>query len=53
MMSIYNLHRTLAVSEDREQARTRILSIAIKELVKKELVALQEGFKVTTPFEEP
>jgi hypothetical protein len=30
-------HRTYAPSEDREQGQTRILSIAIKELIKKEL----------------
>jgi len=30
-------HRAYATSEDREQAQTRILSIAIKELIKKEL----------------
>jgi site-specific recombinase XerD len=31
-------HRTYATSEDREQVQTRILSIAIKELIKKELL---------------
>jgi len=37
-MSIYNLYRTLAVSEDREQTQTRVLSVAIKELIKEELL---------------
>jgi hypothetical protein len=32
-------HRVYATSEDREQAQTRVLSIAIKELIKKELMA--------------
>ena len=31
-------HRTYATSEDREEAQTRILSTAIKELIKKELL---------------
>ena len=37
-MSIYNLYRTLAVSEDREQTQTRVLSVATKELIKEELL---------------
>jgi len=32
-------HRAYATSEDREQAQTRALSVAIKELIKKELLA--------------
>ena len=35
-------HRAYATSEDREQAQTRILSIAIKELIKKELLTSEE-----------
>jgi hypothetical protein len=35
-------HRAYASAEDRAQAQTRTLSIAIKELIKKELVALEE-----------
>jgi site-specific recombinase XerD len=35
-------HRTYATPEDREQAQTRALSIAIKELIKKELLASEE-----------
>ena len=31
-------HRAYATSEDREEVQTRILSIAIKELIKKELL---------------
>jgi len=31
-------HRAFATPEDREDAQTRILSIAIKELIKKELL---------------
>lgn len=36
-------HRTYATREDREQAQTRVLSIAIKELIKKELQTSQES----------
>lgn len=35
-------HRTYATTEDREEAQTRILSIAIKELIKKELPMTQQ-----------
>jgi hypothetical protein len=35
-------HRAYATSEDREEAQTRILSLAIKELIKKELLASGE-----------
>jgi site-specific recombinase XerD len=35
-------HRAYATSEDREQAQTRALSMAIKELIKKELLASEE-----------
>jgi len=36
-------HRAYATSEDREQTQTRILSIAIKELIKRELVASKKS----------
>ena len=36
-------HRTYAGAEDREEAQTRALSIAIKELIKKELLASEES----------
>ncbi len=36
-------HRAYATPEDRGQAQTRALSIAIKELIKKELLASQES----------
>jgi len=42
MMSIYNLHRTLAVSEDQEQAQTRILSVVIKEMIKRKLCQVKD-----------
>jgi hypothetical protein len=35
-------HRAYATSGDREEAQTRILSLAIKELIKKELLASGE-----------
>ncbi len=35
-------HRAYVTSEDRQQAQTRALSIAIKELIKKELLASEE-----------
>jgi len=39
-------HRAYATSEDREQAQTRILSIAIKELIKKELLVSRSACKL-------
>ena len=35
-------HRVYATLEDREQAQTRTLSLAIKELIKKELLTVEE-----------
>lgn len=35
-------HRTYAIREDRETAQTRALTLAIKELIKKELLAAKE-----------
>jgi len=32
-------HRTYATMEEREEAQTRVLGVAIKELIKKELLA--------------
>lgn len=40
-------HRAYATPEDREQAQTRVLSIAIKELIKKELLASGESLSPT------
>jgi len=37
-------HRAYATSEDREQAQTRILSTAIKELIKKDLLVSRQMF---------
>ena len=34
-------HRAYATTDEREEAQTRVLSIAIKELIKKELVGLE------------
>ena len=36
-------HRAYATSEDRDQAQTRVLSMAIKELIKKELSAAENS----------
>jgi len=36
-------HRSYATSEDLEQAQTRVLSIAIKELIKKKLLTSEKS----------
>jgi hypothetical protein len=38
-------HRAYATSEDREESQTRILSMAIKELIKKELLESENSMK--------
>jgi hypothetical protein len=40
-------HRIYTTSEDREEAQTRILSIAIKELIKKELLVSEKSLSPT------
>jgi hypothetical protein len=41
-------HRAYATSEEREQAQTRILSIAIKELIKRELLGSEGSSELTS-----